>query len=238
MLERLRRVWIALPGADPELKAAASDGVILTCVTQARRRGVWTLPATERHVAVPAHSAHIEAAGHLHWGAPVVPRHPHALVDPIENVLCLAATCQPFETALAMWESAIRHELVSTSALATLPLPARARALLDAATPFADSGLETIFRIRLAWLRVPIRIQIWISGHRVDTLVGDRLIVQIDGGHHVGAQRTSDIRHDAELMLMGYHVIRVGYEQIIHRWHEVQDLVMGAIARGLHQAGE
>ncbi|MGL1231762.1 DUF559 domain-containing protein [Vibrio parahaemolyticus] len=58
----------------------------------------------------------------------------------------------------------------------------------------------------------------------------------MDGGHHVGAQRTSDIRHDAELLLLGYHVIRVGYEQIVHRWPEVQDRILHAVAQGLHRA--
>ena len=78
--------------------------------------------------------------------------------------------------------------------------------------------------------------QIWIAGHRVDTLIGDRLVVQIDGAHHVGAQRSEDIRHDAELRLMGYTVIRVSYTQIMFEWHMVQDLIMRAVAQGLHLA--
>jgi hypothetical protein len=35
---------------------------------------------------------------------------------------------------------------------------------------------------------------------------------------------------------MGYHVIRVGYGQVIDRWHEVQELIMRAVAQGLHRA--
>jgi very-short-patch-repair endonuclease len=76
--------------------------------------------------------------------------------------------------------------------------------------------------------------QAWIAGHRVDFLIGDRLVLQIDGSHHVGVQRTEDIEHDAQLMLLGYHVIRVGYAQIVDRWHVVQDLVVRAVAQGLH----
>ncbi|WP_309082499.1 endonuclease domain-containing protein [Microbacterium sp.] len=91
-------------------------------------------------------------------------------------------------------------------------------------------------RARLRWLRVPIRIQTWIAGHRVDALIGDRLVLQIDGATHVGAQRSEDIRHDAELKLMGYHVIRVSYTQVMFEWHVVQDLIMRAIAQGLHRA--
>lgn len=78
--------------------------------------------------------------------------------------------------------------------------------------------------------------QVWIAGHLADFLIGDRLVLQIDGGHHVGAQRSSDTHHDAELMLLGYHVIRVTYAQVIHRWQEVLDLILRAVGQGLHRA--
>ena len=81
---------------------------------------------------------------------------------------------------------------------------------------------------------MPITPQVWLAGHRVDFLIGDRLVLQIDGSTHVGAQRDSDIRHDAQLMLLGYHVIRVGYDQVVNRWHEVQSHVQRAVAQGLH----
>jgi hypothetical protein len=35
---------------------------------------------------------------------------------------------------------------------------------------------------------------------------------------------------------MGYHVIRVGYQQVINEWEHVQDLIMRAVAQGLHLA--
>ncbi len=83
---------------------------------------------------------------------------------------------------------------------------------------------------------MPIRPQAWVAGHRVDFLIGERLVLQIDGGHHVGRQRRSDIAHDARLMLLGYHVIRVDYVQVVDRWHEVSGLVQRAVAQGLHLA--
>ncbi|KJQ54964.1 endonuclease domain-containing protein [Microbacterium sp. SA39] len=171
-----------------------------------------------------------------HWGTPPLPRQPGTLVDPIENVLAHIAECEPFEQALATWESALNKSLVTVEGLRAFPWRPAARRVLGRATPFADAGLETYLRARLRWLREPIRVQIWIAGHRVDTLIGDRLIVQIDGAHHVGAQRSEDISHDAELMLMGYHVIRVSYTQMMFDWATVQDVIMRAVAQGLHRA--
>ena len=135
-----------------------------------------------------------------------------------------------------MWNSALNKGLVLLPALRRLPLKERARRVAEHASPFADSGLETVVPARLRWLRLPLRRQIWIQGHRIDHLLGDRLVLQIDGSSHVGAQRQEDIRHDAALMLMGYHVIRVGYFQVIDDWPSVQDMLMTAIAQGLHLA--
>ena len=238
---RPRGGWLALPDTDPLLIAAARGGVVLTCVTQASRLGLWVLREDEPHVAAPAHSGGVrvprsahsgERLATVHWARPIVPRPPESLADPVENVLQLVADCQPYETALSVWESALRKELTTAAVLSRFPLAAGARRILADAQPFSDSGLETVVVPRLRWMRVRIVPQAWIAGHRVDFLIGERLVLQIDGGHHVGSQRERDIAHDAQLMLLGYHVIRVGYGQVMERWHEVQDVIMRASRTG------
>lgn len=253
VLQRPRRGWLALPDVDPYLYAAARAGVVLTCITQARRLGLWVLDEHKPHVAAPPNSGVVtvervrdpalaqdrdagERRAVVHWAAPLVPREPSKLVDPIENVLAMVALCRPFESALAIWESAMRQGLVEREAMELLPLPSRARAVLAEASLYSDSGLESFVVPRLRWLRVRILPQVWILGHRVDFLIGSRLAFQIDGGTHVGAQREEDIRHDAALMLAGYHVIRVGYRQMVDDWPSVQATIMLAIAQGLHSA--
>jgi len=239
LLVRPRRGWIAVADADPLLLAAARAGVVLTCITQAKRLGWWVLAEDGPHVAAPPSASRLKLQHRnttVHWARPIQPRVPGVLEDGVLNTLLIVAGCQPHESALAVWESALHLRLVEKAELSRLPLRGSVRRLLDEATPFADSGLETIFRTRLRWLRHPIRSQIWLHGHRVDFLIGERLVVQIDGGHHVGAQRANDVAHDAALMLLGFHVIRVTYAQVIERWHEVQDLIMRAIAQGLHRA--
>ncbi|WP_228479238.1 DUF559 domain-containing protein [Microbacterium atlanticum] len=70
----------------------------------------------------------------------------------------------------------------------------------------------------------------------MDHLIGERLVVQIDGGHHVDSQRESDIAHDALLRLRGYTVFRFGYHQLLSEWPFVQSVIMQAVAQGLHRA--
>lgn len=237
-LVRVRRGWVATPDADPVLVAAARAGVVVTCVSQAARLGLWVHEASQLfHVAAdPKGTGGKTKRAHIHWSKPLVPRHPDALEDPIENVLAVVAECEPYEQALATWDSALNKGLVTLAALAGYPWRPKARRLLAAATPFADAGLETYLRPRLRWLHLSILIQTWIAGHRVDALIGERLVLQIDGAHHVGEQRSEDIRHDAELRLMGYHVIRISYQQMMFEWEQVQDLIMRAVAQGLHLA--
>lgn len=237
-LIRIRRGWVATKDADPVLVAAARAGVVVTCISQAARLDLWVHEKPDRfHVGADPHgSGGKTERAHVHWSEPMLPRHPDALVDPIENVLALVADCEPFERALATWESALNKGLVTVAGLAEYPWKGAARNLLNRANPFADAGTETYIRERLSWLKLRLLIQTWIAGHRVDVLIGGRLVLQIDGKHHVGAQRSEDIRHDAELRLMGYHVIRVSYQQLMHDWPAVQDLIMRAVAQGLHLA--
>lgn len=236
-LARVRRDWVALPSADAELVAAARAGVVISCISLARRLGLWVLAEDRCHVAAePGAAGGKPARARVHWARPPVPRAPDALTDGVENALVLVATCQPFEAAVATWDSAIHRGLVTVEAMARLALPPAARAVLAAVDPLSESGLETLFRTRLRWLRVRILTQVWIAGHRTDFLIGERLVVQLDGGHHVDGQRASDLAHDAQLMLMGYHVLRFTYAQVIGDWPAVQDAIVRAVAQGLHLA--
>lgn len=233
-LVRPARAWVAVPDADAFLKRAAAAGVVLTCVTQAKRLGLWTLPVGSAHVAASPNAHPRPGGAVVHWHTPPVGRRPGELVDSIENVLDAVARCQPDEEAMVIWESAFNKRLVDRQVFARMPLSVQARALLQVATSWPDSGLETIFMTRLSWIGVPIVPQVWIAGHRIDILIGDGLAVQIDGAHHVGPQRESDIAHDAVLMQLGYHVLRFGYFQIIDDWPMVQTTIMRAVAMGLH----
>lgn len=236
-LIRVRKGWVALPEADPMMVEAARRSVVLTCVTQARRLELWTRCDQTPHVAAHVGSGSRNAGGAVvHWTAPVVARAPDQLTDSIENVLALVAECQPFEDAVAAWESAVNKGMIARSAMSRLKLRPRARTVLAAMAPFADSGLETIVRLRFHKLRIDVAVQIWIEGHHVDFLIGDRLVLQVDGGHHMGKQRDEDIEHDRALTLLGYHVMRVSYVQVIEEWPAVQAQVMRAMAQGLHLA--
>jgi len=219
------------------LVGAARARVVLTCTTAAAHLDWWDVGDKKPHLAAAPHGHPIlTRPAKVHWNEPVVRRAPGQLVDSAPNVLSLVAECQPFEQAVAIWEAALRLGAAKPDLMRALPLRPRAMEVLEAARPYADAGTESILFHRLTWLGLPMRRQTWILGHRVDLLIGDRLVIQIDGGHHVDAQRASDNEHDAQLRLAGYHPIRVTYWQLMNEWHVVQELILQAIAQGLHLA--
>ncbi|MFT4233754.1 MAG: DUF559 domain-containing protein [Microbacterium sp.] len=232
-----RRGWVIAREADPAVRAALEIGAVISCVSRAARLGLWEPRDAGWHVALAPNARLLrESDAHVHWAKPLVPRHPDSAEDSIENALVLVAKCQPYEQALAVWESALRLELFNKPRMQRLPLPPAAREICEDMMPYADSGAETMVIPRLRWLRVALRRQVWIANHRVDLLIGERLVLQIDGAHHIGAQRDSDNAHDARLRLMGYHVIRISLWQIMNDWAFVQDAIARAVAQGLHLA--
>lgn len=235
-LTKIRTGWVAAPDADADLVHAARRGVLLSCVTQARRLGLWTTTRDKPHVAATPHARPNAADCRVHWATPLIPRHPDWLEDPLLNVLQLVAACRPFEESVAVWNSALNARLTDIHVLEALPLSGQAVKVRETVQPFADSGLESLLITRLKWLGIRLLPQAHVLGRRVDLLIGERLVVQVDGATHTGPARDQDNEHDALLLARGYFVIRVGYRQVMFAWHDVQERILEAIAVGRHTA--
>ncbi|MFT3798053.1 endonuclease domain-containing protein [Microbacterium sp.] len=240
--EVLRRSWFASPSAPPDLREAALRGGRITCVTLARYRGWWMPEGVDDrphlHFVPGSTGPRSPWPGVAHWTRPLVPGE-RTLVGSIEDALAHIALCLPRDTALVLWEAAARAEGLAPEALRAIPWTSNAAAeLAQETTGLADSGLEVLVVRPLRRMGVRVRQQVWIAGKPVDVLVGERLVLQIDGWEHhsSSAQRAKDIAHDAELRLRGYTVFRFSYAQIVHQWAQVERLVQRAIAAGCHLA--
>ncbi len=242
MLHPVRRHWIAVNSADAQLRLAATNTARIACVSAARRREWWIPEALDArlHLAVLPHGASPRIDKKktvVHWSRQVAPAPAWSLVESTEDALAHIAVCAEPIDALVMWESAIRKENLAVDALRRVRWPsAAAQARADEVTGLSDSGLETIVITRLSPWGHRLRQQAVIAGQRVDLLIGERLVVQIDGfAHHSkSAQRTKDVALDAELRLRGYTVLRFTYAQVLHDWRGVERTIARAIAAGAH----
>ncbi|WP_296191954.1 DUF559 domain-containing protein [uncultured Microbacterium sp.] len=243
VVARVRRSWLLAAGCDPHRARAAVVGGRVTCVSAARALGLWVpaSPDADRvHVAIaPTDSRLDDADLVLHRAtAPIALPRTRTDEHPI-NMLFHVARCLDPADALAVWESAIRVRAVTAAALAAVQWRSTAaRELASLASSLSDSGIETRFIVLLRTLGVPFRQQVSIAGHAVDTLIGERIIAQLDGfAHHSSAaDRRRDIAHDARLTLMGYTVFRFDYRQVFFESEWIVDTLLTAIAQQRHQS--
>lgn len=235
-LERLRPGLFASAGLDQDVRCAAVHGGALTCAVALRLHGVWVLSDDRQpHVWVGRRGRVHEHSGcrctsHFFRG-----RVPVGLV-PVETALIHLHRCEGDEAFFASLESALRLRKLSRASVLRVraALPAYARWLVDLARDDADSGLESILRLRLHILGLVLSSQIHINGvGRVDFVIGDRLILEVDGkeNHASGEHRHRDLTRDAAASALGYETLRFDYAQVIHDWPSVQAAVLAALTR-------
>lgn len=239
-LERIRRSWLVSDRCSPARRAAAQVSGRVTCVTAASELRLWSVADTRIHLAVPSTSSRINAPNRVvHWASGPAPVARFAVDDPILNVLYHVARCLEPAEAAAIWESALRKALVSLPQLRRTAWHSTAvSTVLEMAGSFSDSGVETTFLRICRTCGVEVRQQVLIDGHPVDALIGERLVVQLDGFefHSAAKDRRRDLRQDARLALLGYTVLRFDYQQVMFDAGYVQQTIVNAVAQGLHLA--
>jgi very-short-patch-repair endonuclease len=237
-IARIRRTWLATPTATDGLRRAAAVGGRLACLSATLHHGLWTIEDGRLHLAVRQNASRFDPGNAVvHWNTGPIAPHRFELVEPVVDALAHLADCRPLDHALATWESAVRTGVVSLAYLERVPFRSRAaRRVREACGALSDSGIESIPVIRLARIGITVRQQVYIDGHHVDGVIGERLIYQMDGYsfHKSAAQRRADIAHDRRLTLMGYTVLRYDYAQIMFEWETVEMEIRAAIAAGAH----
>ena len=236
---RIRPGWYAAPGADAGAVAAVKSGGSLTCVSLlSTLPSVW-VPRGDGHLHVRLRDPKPPAAGIRHHVLPG-PRVPvlRATDDPSVAVTC-AVKCLPRHDTIAIVDTMLAttvlepHEAKS----ALLAAGSAGRNLLPLVNPSVDSGLESHMRSLLVSARIKFEVQVIIRDvGRVDFLVGDCLVIEVDGYEfHSKDAFEHDRSRDAILHQLGFTVIRFSYNQVMNRPRHVVDTVLAAMAAGRHK---
>jgi very-short-patch-repair endonuclease len=231
---RLREGVYALPHADAGVALAALHGGEVACASALRAVGVWVLePLVRPHVWVGS-----RGRAHPHPGCRCV-SHRDAGVSAFGTVsltqaLLQVERCLGAEAFFAAFESAWRLGLLTGSMRAEVRagLPARRRWLVDIARSDADSGLESIVRLRFHRLGIALRSQVQIDEvGRVDFVIDGVLILEIDGkGNHAAPdQRHRDLLRDAAAAASGYETLRFDYALVLYSWPLVERAVLSRL---------
>lgn len=244
---RVRRDWVANVDCAPALRRAVRIGGRLTCISAASHLKLWTIDDERFHVAAPSTASRLklsppaadtQASEVVHWSEPPLAVTTRIAIDPIENVLVAVARCQPHENSVAVIDSALNKKLVARPQLLRLATTVGGRFadVVAESDARADSGIETLPRIRLARRGVVMVPQVRVDGHQVDGLIGQRLVLQFDGDpfHSTKEQRQRDRREDGRLVLQGFTVLRYGYSDVMTDWEATEEQILSAMAQGLH----
>lgn len=240
-LERVRPGTYALPDLPAPIRIALRHGGVLACVSVLRLRGLWVLPLDEVvHVSVPPNGharRHTGCACVQHWSALQCRPTQVSLVDALLQV----RRCQGEDAFFAALESALHNGVLSGIGRAALRrrITESARWLVDFARRDADSGLESLLRLRLHRLGISLRSQVDIPGvGRVDFVLGDRLILEVDGrlNHEEAPRRHRDLVRDAVAAAHGFDTLRFDYLLVVHDWPLVEAAILAKLGRGLHLA--
>lgn len=235
-IERVRPGLFTANSVRDDVREAALHGGALACISALRAHGIWVLDDDTRpHVWIGRRGRMLE-----HGGCRCVSHYfrgdvPVGIVG-AETALVQLHRCRGDEAFFASLESALNLRRLSRAAVQRIrrSLPVSARWLVDFARTDAQSGLESLLRLRLHIVGLTLACQVEIRDvGRVDFVIGGRLIVEVDGrDNHTGsAKRHRDLMRDAAASAAGYETLRFSYAQIVHDWPTVQAAIAGAVVR-------
>jgi len=250
LLVRPRNGIYCLPETSPATLESLSHCGLVACVTASREYGLWTLDLGEDegvHTWVDPDHRPVRIALHPDEVEPdCCVFHRDTAIDPADrgrvgmvHALRQLLRCRGAECFFAALESALRQELIDETQRATLrgSVNRDERWLVDFARTDADSGLESIIRLRLRRHGLALASQVRVPGVGVvDFVIGDCLILEADGATHGGEHRHKDLVRDAVAMSLGFVTLRFDSAMILHDWPTVEAAILAAVGRNLHRS--
>lgn len=231
-LTRICRGWYAWAGADEDAIQARRVGGTLTGPTLLAKYGVWLLRDARLHVRVNPNTPRIGGRACVHYLPPAVSER-----DELINALVAMAYCSSREALVVAIDSLIDTGLLRMEEIAPIAnRHYRLRTAITLARPGSQAGGETLVRLFLASSRIKHRTQVQLEGGgRHDLVVGDRLVIEVDGReHHLGEQFETDRRRDRELLRRGYLVFRISYRMLYQDWEQTKSAILEMVRRDDH----
>ncbi|HXH36619.1 MAG TPA: type IV toxin-antitoxin system AbiEi family antitoxin domain-containing protein [Plantibacter sp.] len=255
VISRVRQGYYASQSTPIASRVAVRIGGAVGCLTAAGTYGFWDGMDARVHVSVPHLASRLRTRQPLvafpsarrsdvfpepvvlHWTAEPRPHvaGPETWRVSRDEALRQVMHCAEAEDAIACWETALSSGTLPQDTLARiasgLPMHLRRRAALVQAG--AESGPESLVGQRLVRAGFAVRRQAVFAGiGRVDLLVGERLVVEVDGFayHSDPARFESDRRRDALLTAAGQVVIRLSFRQVMFDWPFCERIIREALA--------
>ncbi len=240
-LVRLGHEWLGTARTPLRVAASLTRGGRLTCIDAAALHGAWEVSSPARHE-VRLHGSPAPMPDELvvgHVGLRTWPdREP---IVPLPLALDHVARCQAPDVAVMVLESAAHRGLLDRASLDAVlaGLPLKTRRALGPIDGRAMSGPESRVRRFFERRGVAVQPQWFVPGvGYTDMRVGEGLIIECDSWAHHGSREAQDEdrRRDRALVLLGYRVVRLSFDDVIVHWERTQHFLGALIARRVHRA--
>lgn len=245
---RLGSRWFGDPSTPAYAVTALSAGYRLTCISALETHGLWVpdLWAARNHPHVAVRRPHRTLASLPRTRRIGVAHTVQAWPDPepvLPLAVCLrhAARCLSADDLAVVLESAAERRVLGGSELTAIleSLPQKTRRGVGPISGRSQSGTETKVRNYLRKLGVTVAEQpALLPDERMDLRVGERLVIECDSrSHHTDpAAFANDRRRDQQLLLRGYRVLRLTWEDVMLHWERTTFYLRQVIAGELHRA--
>lgn len=230
------RGWYADTSEHPGVFAVRMGGS-LSCLSAAQHHGIWIQHTAHPHIRFSGVSMNRRLDAHpidqrfvAHWQHPRW-HNPLPWLDSPLNALSCICRCQNHETAVAAIDSAMNSGVISAADCAQLihHLPRRLKVLGELIDANAESGLESLARLRLRAIGLRPKSQTVIPGvGRVDLLLCG-LIVELDGKEFHEHRFEQDRRRDAAAAQQGFETLRFSYRQVMFEWPDVEAAILSSL---------
>ena len=235
--EPIRKGWIRVGNAPADQVLAVKRGGVLSCVSALKRHGVWVPEGIDLHVRGNQWATRNRKGPFCRrFGRP---EPEYGAMDDVPTALTYAARCLDAEGFVVVCDSILHLRLMTFDEIEYLfrAAPGCLQRLLSMLDARAESGPESMIRFRLRNKHVKLDIQVQIDGvGRVDILVGEWLIIEIDGYEYHGGKPmfTRDRIRFADAHLRGYTPLAFSYEQVVFDRAATNRRIMTAIRNGAH----
>lgn len=250
-LVRVCRGWVATRNAGQSAIIAIANRGKLTGPSALATLGIWDAGDARVHVQLALHGngsrrtlfvpiamftpPRFAASGfERHWMRECAPdSNAPAWRTSVIDALLVVASVASEEQFVACVDSAIHEGELSRAGLPLLEslLPVRMRPAIRLVDGRAESGLETLARLRLAAFAKTLELQVAIAGigrfggnGRVDLLIDGWLVIELDGDEFHDPK--ADRERNALLVRLGYRIHRFGYHQVMFGWADVEATVL------------
>ncbi len=252
-LFRIRQARYATADAPFDARVAVRVGGMLAGPSAASSFGLWGGFDERIHVSVGHRGGRLRtvteptfAAGHtlvdrmrvpvvVHWlrGGATPEKGPNCWRVPLPMALRQVVRWCDTETAVACLDTALAQGCTVRDLLRIFATePPRSRNIAALARQGSESGIESLVRQRLQAVGIQPRQQVQFPGiGRVDMVIGDNLVLEVDGfGFHSDRLAfESDRRRDADLVALGFRVMRLSYARVTGDWPSCERGIRSAL---------